>query len=236
MRIGPAVLRQPICRWPGMNRLGLRRPFFWLTTLLSLICLAAPALAQSPPQNESASTAPGAAPGESTESEASAVPAVATGIRGMVVDDTGLPLMAATVEVISGSGESVYTEEDGSFELPVQPGNYRLRVTFPMYEVWEVDVAVAQGQEAEVTITLPLAQEAGEVIVMEGRVERDSEGAQLQLRRVATVVSDVLSRQEIARTPDSSASDAVKRVPSVTVDEGTTVPASEESVPTRCSS
>ena len=42
----------------------------------------------------------------------------------------------------------------------------------------------------------------------------------LAVRRAATVVSDGVSSQEIARTPDSNAGDAMKRVTAVTVQDG----------------
>lgn len=153
-----------------------------------------------------------------SDSAISDVAVSGVGVRGRVVDDTGEVLIAATVEVIAGgSGEVAYSDEDGAFELALPPGDYLLRVSMPMFTDREVAVTVpASGGMASVDVALAIGTE---VVQMEGRIERGAEGMQLEIRRNAAAVSDVLSKQEIARTPDSSASDAVKRVPSVTVED-----------------
>ena len=184
-----------------------------LPPALLLVCLAyslPPAHAQVAPD--------GVAAGETSPGQAAADGFA--GVRGTITDDTGEILISAVIEVLGGGGQSTYSDEDGLFELALPPGTYTLRVTFPMFETRQVEVTVRPGQAADVRVMLPLSQEATEVVVMEGKIERSAEGVQLMIRKNAPAVSDVLSKQEIARTPDSSASDAVKRVPSVTVDEG----------------
>lgn len=141
------------------------------------------------------------------------------GVRGKVTDEGGEIMVTAMVQVVE-TGDAVETDETGSFAIPVGPGTYTLEVAFPMFETRRVTVTVQSGQAAEITVPLALSQQAAEVIEVVGTIDRGSEGTQLQLRKNAAVVSDVLSSSEIARTPDSSASDAVKRVPSVTLEDG----------------
>lgn len=59
-----------------------------------------------------------------------------------------------------------------------------------------------------------------EEIVVWGEPERRTEAGLLEVRRRAASVSDGLSAQEMSRAPDSAASDAARRVVSVTVEEG----------------
>lgn len=59
-----------------------------------------------------------------------------------------------------------------------------------------------------------------EVIDISGALDRRSAGAVLEQRRKAPSVSDLLSAEEMSRTPDSSANDAMKRVVSVSVLDG----------------
>ena len=59
-----------------------------------------------------------------------------------------------------------------------------------------------------------------EEIIVWGEPERRTEAGLLEVRRRAASVSDGLSSQEMSRAPDSAASDAARRVVSVTVEEG----------------
>lgn len=59
-----------------------------------------------------------------------------------------------------------------------------------------------------------------EEIIVWGEPERRTEAGLLEVRRRAASVSDGLSAQEMSRAPDSAASDAARRVVSVTVEEG----------------
>src|SRR5262245_53821182 len=59
-----------------------------------------------------------------------------------------------------------------------------------------------------------------EEIIVWGEPERRTEAGLLEVRRRSATVSDGLSAQEMSRAPDSAASDAAKRVVSVTVEEG----------------
>src|SRR5262245_37868764 len=56
-----------------------------------------------------------------------------------------------------------------------------------------------------------------EEIVVWGEPERRTEAGLLEVRRRASTVSDSLSAQEMSRAPDSAASDAARRVVSVTI-------------------
>ena len=166
-------------------------------------------------------TAPAAAPAAvASPATTPAVVSAIEGVVGTVVDDTGEPLIAALVQVVEGGSTYVETDETGSFELSLPPGQYTLELSFPMFDTRRYELRVEPGQATTLAAVLPLSAEALEVIEITGTINRKSEDAQLQIRKSSVVVSDVLSSQEISRSPDSSASDAVKRVPSVTLDDG----------------
>ncbi len=156
-------------------------------------------------------------PSDAATSEASAGELV--GIRGAVLDEQGTPLVATTIEV-QGSDQVAITEADGTFELALPPGNYRVRVFFPLYKEAFYDVTVPAGGAAALAVTLSADEDSGEVIVSEGKVDKRSEAVQLSVRKNADTVSDTLSAEEISRAGDSSAADAVKRVVSVSVQGG----------------
>ncbi|HEX5753024.1 MAG TPA: TonB-dependent receptor [Archangium sp.] len=145
-----------------------------------------------------------------------------TGVYGQITDaQTKETLIEATVKVVTGGQKSVLTDIDGNYQLALPPGKYDLRVFYDVYEGRRITgVIVEQGKATKLDVQLSADAGAVQEVVVEARADRRAEGALLQERKKAAAVSDAISSQEIARTPDSSASDAVKRVVSVTVVDG----------------
>ena len=146
-----------------------------------------------------------------------------TGVRGQVVDaKTGDPLGDATIRVIKGgSGQVVHTDDNGNFVLPLPPGTYQLRVYYPLYEGRRVtNVIVSRHSMRKLRVPLPPSNAAILDYVVFAAPERTTEAGLLELRKRSVSVSDSLSAQEMSRSGDSSASDAVKRVVSATITDG----------------
>lgn len=164
--------------------------------LLPSVCLlvAAPALAEQPKKARS-------------------------GVRGTVTDArTGEALIEATVRVVSGGAGQTLTDIDGGYTLRLEPGTYDLRVFYELYEGRRLSgVVVEPGEVLELDVALEPDDDSVQEILVEAKADTRKEAAVLQERRKAAVVSDAISAQEISRTPDSSAGDAVKRVVSATV-------------------
>ncbi|MCI0571379.1 MAG: TonB-dependent receptor [Myxococcaceae bacterium] len=150
------------------------------------------------------------------------LPAGFTGITGRVVDAKSKEgIIEATVKVVSGAQKQVMTNLDGYYVLKLEPGIYDLRVFEGVYQGRRIqNVQVQEGKPT--TLNVELSPDAGAVqeVVVEVRADRRSESALLQERKKAATVSDAISSQEIQRSPDSSAGDAVKRVVSATIVDG----------------
>ena len=202
--------------------------------LAALALLTAPVLAQTPapeapeaPEAAPAAEAPAANTAEASSedelmAESATPPPGFTGIYGQVSDaQTKETLIEATVKVVAGAQTSALTDVDGNYRLALPPGKYDLRVFYDVYEGRRITgVVVEQGKATKLDVQLSADAGAVQEVVVEARADRRAEGALLQERKKAAVVSDAISSQEIARTPDSSASDAVKRVVSATVVDG----------------
>lgn len=153
-------------------------------------------------------------------------PAPASGtIRGRVLDaTTGEGLPAATIQLTGpGGAQTLATELDGSYQLTLPPGAYTLTFSTPTYvDQLRTVTVVADGAVAlELSLAaVPPQTGAGETIEIVDRIDTRRESAVLAVRRAAGTVSDALSAQEISRTPDSNAGDAMKRVVAVSVVDG----------------
>jgi hypothetical protein len=213
------------------------------STLLALALLAAaseargqgaqeplPLGAEQPPvdgvPSDDAAPAPepaaGDAPAEEVVEEVVAeAPPDFTGVTGTIVDrDTAAGLAGARVEVVAGGSGSALTDRAGRYRLALAPGRYQLRIYYPLYQVRRIRNVVVAGGARTIDVTLAPADDAIEEIVVEAEPERRTEAGLLEIRKRAATVSDSLSAQEMSRSPDSAASEAAKRVVSVTVEDG----------------
>ncbi len=113
------------------------------------------------------------------------------------------------------------TDADGSFRFTVAPGTYRAILSYQSYApTVKDDIVVAAGQTAEVSATLvpkPLSVKGVEV---KGEQAKATEAATLTERKKAVAVSDILSAQQIAKSSDSNAGEALQRVTGLSLVEG----------------
>jgi hypothetical protein len=121
------------------------------------------------------------------------------------------------IEQLGGAGASATTDDDGRFTLALPRGSYTLRVRGELYQVRRVRNVLVRGGLTSLDVALRLDDLAVEEVVVEAEPDRKSEAANLAERRRSATVQDAVSAQEMSRTPDASAGDAVKRVVSATV-------------------
>ena len=146
-------------------------------------------------------------------------------LAGSLIDNnTKIGLPAATIQVagVPGGDLVVASDLDGTFALPLPPGTFTITFSTPEYVAQSRTITLVDGQEVRLDLDLdPVPVEAGEeTIEIVDKIDTRKESAVLALRRSAATVSDAMSSQEISRTPDSSAGDAMKRVVAVTVSDG----------------
>jgi len=176
----------------------------------------APAPAQDTPPAE-------AQPADTPPAEAPPEPEKPITVKGKVVDKrSGEGLPAVYIQIKGGEAQTVATELDGTFTLRLPPGTYRVTFSTPEFDEQTKTVVVKDGKVIELAIAMAPSIVAGkeETIEVEGTIDTRKESATLAVRQAAPTVSDAVSAQEISRTPDSNAGDAMKRVVAVTVSEG----------------
>ncbi|HEU4830276.1 MAG TPA: TonB-dependent receptor [Gemmatimonadales bacterium] len=143
-------------------------------------------------------------------------------IVGRVVDAAqGAPISGAQVELL-GSDAVVVSALDGRFSLTGVPeGPAAVRVRMIGYTAKLVSgIAVRAGEAAAQDISLePATVEVAEIAVT-SEAERGSVSRALDEQRNAVGVVNAVSREQIQRSPDSDAGQAVQRVSGVTVQDG----------------
>jgi TonB-dependent receptor len=140
-------------------------------------------------------------------------------ISGSVLDaQNGDPLIGCNV-VIVGTNMGASTDLDGNFLMPKVPvGVYSLMASYIGYTSTTItNVKVFADQVAAIKISLQPEGIVGEEVVIEAKADLSNAGALLVEQKKAVVVSDAIGSQQISKTPDKSAGDALKRVTGLTV-------------------
>ena len=153
-------------------------------------------------------------------------------LRGRVVDaasrkilpyaNVALYRVTDPVQYPDGSeAGGVLSQRDGSFMKSVEPGEYRIVVRYISYERAVLHhVVVKPGETTEVVAELQSQPITTKVVVVEGARVRDKEAALLAARKNAETIGDAISSEQISRSADSNAADALQRVTGVSVVEG----------------
>jgi outer membrane receptor protein involved in Fe transport len=154
---------------------------------------------------------------------ASGVAAQATGrIVGRVVEaQQGAPVAGATVELV-GTDRTTVSALDGRYLLEKVPaGTVSVRVRMIGYGpkvVTGIVVPVGGGVAQNIALTAEAVQLAE--ISVSAAAERGSVSRALEEQRNAANIVSAVSSEQIARSPDSDAGQAVQRVSGVTVQDG----------------
>jgi outer membrane receptor protein involved in Fe transport len=142
-----------------------------------------------------------------------------TGIIGTIRDaSTGEPLADVLIEVVGNPDEVGVTDAKGRYDLRLKPGTYTIRIAGELHQRHRVRGIVVRRGVTQVDIKL--SAEAVEEVVVVAPPDTATEATQVVRRRKRATVSDAISAEQISRSPDSSASDAAKRMVGATIQDG----------------
>jgi hypothetical protein len=170
---------------------------------LCLTALAGPALAQAPPRGV---------------------------ISGVVLDqEDRLPLPDARVgiyRIMPADSEwtmvhGALTGADGRFRFDVDPATYRVIFNYQSYSVLVRDnIEVGPGATVDVTVTMTPKPLQMQGIQVEGLGRKGSEASALTEQKEAEFVSDAITADQIQKSTDANAAEALQRVTGLTVVSG----------------
>ncbi len=176
--------------------------------------------APSPDAGAADAGAPEAAP--IVEAPTATAAAVRKGrVEGTVIDaKTGEPLIEAQVTVLE-TKKKVLTDIDGNYQVSLPPGTYNLRVWAELKAGRRISsVVVEKGKTTRIDVSLGEDTKAVmQELVVVAKPDTATEAVQLVRRQKSAAVSDAISAEQLSRTPDANASEAVKRVVGATIQD-----------------
>ena len=143
-------------------------------------------------------------------------------IEGKVTDSkTGKPLTGVSITV-SGTNKGVATDVDGRFVMTLTALKpYTITITSVGYQTKEIDdVQLQPNTLTTMDVVLNVATKTEQAIVIKTTRREATTAALITYQKNTNAVASVISSESIKRSPDKNTSEALKRVPGISIQEG----------------
>jgi len=139
-------------------------------------------------------------------------------ITGVVRDAvTGDPIVGAYVEAI-GTEFQTKTNIDGQYELALPVGTHVIRIRSDANQPREVaNLVIADGAKETLNTELKPLEGANQTLVVQGVMNRESEGARLLQRKEDVSARDLMSRDEIRKGGGGSTAAVATRIVGISI-------------------
>lgn len=140
-------------------------------------------------------------------------------VSGKILDEKGEILPGASVKIVE-TGARTQAGADGTYLLNLQPGTYTIEISYISFTTKRITgVVVTEGENTPLNVSLkPDTKGLKEVVVTSGYKKASTEGL-LVKQKNASEISNGISAEQIARTPDKNIGESLKRISGVsTVD------------------
>ena len=143
-------------------------------------------------------------------------------ITGKIVDEAGNPVAGAEVRI---GDKTITTDNNGDFSADLPAGTYTLTVNMKGFRTLRVeDLAVKPNETNSVSFVMSAAktkvsedsERTIKEVVIRGTRKADTQAGLLTQQKKAAQMSDGISAEQIAKTPDSDVGATLKRVTGVT--------------------
>lgn len=137
-------------------------------------------------------------------------------VKGKIVDEFGLALVGANIAV-AGTKTGAQADSNGDFSLSLEEGINNLEVSYISYQTQRITgVVVKAGEVTPLNVVLkPDALGLDEVVITVDYNDASTQGLLMQQKRAAQM-SDGISAEQIAKTPDSDVGATLKRITGIT--------------------
>nr|WP_295863415.1 TonB-dependent receptor [uncultured Chitinophaga sp.] len=134
-------------------------------------------------------------------------------ISGKIVDDRGGPLIGASVRIAGSSSQATQSAADGSYMLSVPAGSYTLEVSYISFQSQRITgVVVKDNSITPLTVSMKAATSTlSQVVVTSGYKKASIAGVYAEQKNRASI-SNGVSAEQIAATPDRNVGEVLKRV------------------------
>lgn len=140
-------------------------------------------------------------------------------VTGRIIDQTSAEPMFGVAVFVKGTNVFAQTDFEGRYSLELPAGEHEITFQIAAFEPQIRKVTVTAGQARDLG-TIALGVKTAQEIVVAERAQNNTNAALLEVQRRSGSVSDGVSAEAIKKSPDSSASDVLRRVTGLTIVDG----------------
>lgn len=141
-------------------------------------------------------------------------------IKGTIIDKKYKEPLTGAAILVEGTTNGTTADIDGNYELKIGPGTYNLVVSYVSYKTQRIaSIVVSGGKPTILNIEMEEAAMELESVQVVAQVKTDTDLSLLRSVRTSIQVVSGISSQQISKTLDKDASEVVKRVPGVTIQD-----------------
>jgi hypothetical protein len=140
-------------------------------------------------------------------------------IKGKITDASNSDPLTGAIVKISELKQGAASDIDGNYTIDnLKPGSYTVDITYIGYSSQKIkDVIVQDGKVTTLNISLKIDGLSTEEINVESSQSLANEQSLLTEQKNSSRIQDGMSEQQIKRSPDATASDAIKRIIGVNI-------------------
>ncbi|MEQ9307480.1 MAG: carboxypeptidase-like regulatory domain-containing protein, partial [Marinoscillum sp.] len=137
-------------------------------------------------------------------------------LKGRILDENGLGLPGATVQLIDMENTGGITDADGFFLISnLTEGAHTVKISFIGYTAIEQEVSLSKGLNEWNQSLEPGVVLGDGVLVLGDRLKGQAKA--LNQQRTNDNITNVVAADQIGRFPDANVGDAMKRIPGITM-------------------
>lgn len=144
--------------------------------------------------------------------------AIKSGVRGTIKESTGEPLEGVTIR-IEGTSLGAYSDAEGKFQFELKPGEYQLKFSYVGFEDTTLQVKVSNNKITSIDFTFAeggLSMTGVEIVAVRNTNTEVSVIADI---KTLDKVANGISAQQIQKMPDRNASEIIRRIPGITLQD-----------------
>ena len=135
---------------------------------------------------------------------------------GRILDNWGKPLSKANIHVL-GTNYKIESSVDGSYALSLPTGTYKVQVSHISKQTQEIaSVEVKAGESTKLDVAMIDRSSKIEEVRVETTFKKASTAGLYAAQKNAVTVTDGISAEQIARTPDNDVGQVLKRITGLT--------------------
>ncbi len=140
-------------------------------------------------------------------------------ITGTVSDSLSNESLIGATVFIQQYNIGVATDMDGNFELPVNPGTYTVEVRYITYKNYQQIISIQSDEVKSIHIKMKEDITELSTINIVSTINKDSQTELIQTQKNSATVVDGTTAESFKKTPDSKASDVIKRISGASVQD-----------------